>query len=199
MTPEEVGRAYDRIAERWSGHAFPRDNAIGPHERAIAFVGERRRALDVGCGASGRIVELLAGHGFEVEGLDVSSRMLELAARRDPEVRFHHADICQWTLPCKYDLISAWDSLWHVPLDDHERVLRKLLDGLSPEGVLSFTAGGVDPPGEHVDDHMGPAMYYSSLGLSRTLRVIDDAGSTCRHLEYDQYPEQHIYVIAQRC
>ena len=41
-------------------------------------------------------------------------------------------------------------------------------------------------------------MYYSVLGIPKTLEVLSAAGCICRHLEYDQYPEQHLYMIAQR-
>jgi hypothetical protein len=28
--------------------------------------------------------------------------------------------------------------------------------------------------------------------------VLSEAGCICRHLEYDQYPESHLYLIAQK-
>jgi hypothetical protein len=95
-------------------------------------------------------------------------------------------------------LISAWDSIWHVPLSSAEPLLVKLLRALSPGGVLIFTTGGVDAPGEHVDAAMGPAVYYSVLGITRTLEAIAASGCVLRHLEYDQLPEKHLVVIAQR-
>ncbi|HEV8367660.1 MAG TPA: class I SAM-dependent methyltransferase [Pyrinomonadaceae bacterium] len=145
MTPAEIARSYDELAEQWNSDGFSRDNGIKQHELAIAFAKNRRCALDVGCGSSGRIVDLLQSHGFEVEGLDVSQRMIELAKRRHPAVTFHQADICEWELPKKYDLISAWDSIWHVPLPQQERVLKKLLNGLSSGGICIFTPNNSDP------------------------------------------------------
>jgi trans-aconitate methyltransferase len=198
MTPAEIAQSYDQLADQWNSDAFPRENGIKQHERAIAFAKNRRCALDVGCGSSGRILDLLQSHGFEVEGLDISPRMIELAQRRHPTVMFHHADICEWELPKKYDLISAWDSIWHVPLSQQERVLKKLLNGLSPGGICIFTMGGLDAPSEKVDSAMGPQMYYSVLGIPDTLKLLSDAYCVCRHLEYDQYPELHLYVIAQK-
>ena len=198
MTPSEIARSYDQLADQWNSETFPRNNGIEQHERAIAFLKEKRHALDIGCGSSGRIIELLRGHGFDVEGLDVSHRMIELAKKRDPNVTFHHADICGWDLPKSYDLISAWDSIWHLPLVDHEPVLKKILQGLAPGGVCIFTAGGLDAPSEKVDSAMGPQMYYSVLGIPNTLMLLSETECICRHLEYDQYPESHLYVIAQR-
>ena len=124
--------------------------------------------------------------------------MIELAKQRHPNVGFHHADICEWDFPRKYDLISAWDSIWHLPLTDQEPVLKKILQGLTSGGVCIFTTGGLDGPSEKVDSAMGPQMYYSVLGIPNTLKLISETGCICRHLEYDQYPELHLYVIAQR-
>lgn len=152
----------------------------------------------MGCGASGRIVALLLAQGFAVEGLDLSPRMLDLARARHPQVTLHHADICEWELPRQYALISAWDSIWHLPLASQEPVLRKLFAGLAPGGVCIFTTGGLDAPEEKSDASMGQPMYYSVLGLPRLLRLIDDCGCVCRHLEYDQFPELHVYLIVQR-
>ena len=88
--------------------------------------------------------------------------------------------------------------MWHVPLAEQEPVLTKLCRGLSPGGVLVFTTGGTDAPSEKQDSCMGPPMYHATLGISKTLQVLAESGRTCRHLEYDQYPELHAYIIAQR-
>jgi len=198
MNPQDVGNSYDQIASRWDSDRFPRENGIAQHERAIAFTDLRGPALDIGCGSSGRVIDLLLEHGFAPEGLDVSGKMLELARRRHPGLSFHHADICEWQFPHSYSFISAWDSIWHVPLQAQERVLLKILQGLSPGGVAAFTLGGTEDPAETLDSHMGPPMYHSTMGLPRTLQLIAEAGSVCRHLEYDQYPELHVYIICQR-
>ena len=198
MTPDDIAKSYDQLAEHWNSDAFPRKNGIAQHERAIAFVTEKGCALDIGCGSSGRIIDLLTSHGFDVEGLDISDRMIALAKKRHPNVTFHHADICAWEFPRKYDLISAWDSIWHLPLADQEPVLKKILQGLTPGGVCIFTTGGRDAPSEKIDSAMGPRMYYSVLGIPNTLKLISETGLICRHLEYDQYPELHLYIIAQK-
>ena len=198
MDPQEVGKSYDLIAHRWRSDRFPQDNGIAQHEKAIAFTTLRGPALDIGCGASGRIIDLLQDYGFAPEGLDISGKMLALARSRHPHITFHQADICQWRFPHLYDFISAWDSIWHVPLRAHEQALLKLLSGLSPGGVAIFTFGGIDEPSETTNSYMGPPMYHSTLGIPRTLEVIAQAAAVCRHLEYDQQPEPHVYVICQR-
>jgi RimJ/RimL family protein N-acetyltransferase len=88
--------------------------------------------------------------------------------------------------------------VWHVPLAQQEVVLTRLCRGLSAGGVLVFSTGGTDVPEEKQNSCMGPPMYHAALGIPRTLHVLAEAGCVCRHLEYDQYPEAHVYLIAQR-
>ena len=199
MTPGETGSGYDQLADLWNSERFDRTNGIAEHQRALAFCRRRHHALDVGCGSSGRIIDLLTSAGFEtIEGVDVSRRMIELARRRHPNVAFHHADICEWQFPRKYDLISAWDSIWHVPLAQQAPLLETICGSLAADGVCIFTLGGLDDPSEKVDSAMGPTMRYSTLGIRGTVEVLGGCGCVLRHLEYDQYPELHVYVIAQR-
>lgn len=198
MNPHATGRAYDRIADRWDSDAFDRLNGIAQHRRAIAFLDSRRTALDVGCGSSGRFIDLLTASGLKVEGIDISGQMLARARRRHPDIVFYHEDICAFAIPKTYDFITAWDSIWHVPLAQHEQVLKKLLTSLNSGGICIFTAGGLDSAEEKIDACMGPEIYYSALGVPRLLTVMTEAGCRCRHLEYDQHPEKHVYLIAQK-
>ncbi len=199
MHRESVAAAYDELADRWLDHRFPADNGIAKHSHALSFLQKRAGpALNVGCGCNTRINRLLRDNGFQPEGIDVSERMVQLAKVADAETPVHHADICEWEIPRRYSFISAWDSIWHVSLEKQRGLLLKLLGALEPGGVLLFTAGGLDAPSEHTDSHMGPSLYYASLGIPELLRVIDEGNAICRHLEFDQLPEKHLVVIAQR-
>lgn len=198
MTPEQISASYDRIAPHWYGSTFDRSNGISQHERALKLVSPRGVALDLGCGSSGRIIDLILKRGFAVEGLDISQEMLRLAKERHAEVKFYHADICQWEFPQNYDFISAWDSVWHVPLQQQSAVLKKICAGLRPHGVVIFTTGGVDAPGECTNPCLGQPLYHAAPGIPELMRLLEASGCSCRHLEYDQYPESHVYIIVQR-
>jgi SAM-dependent methyltransferase len=198
MLPSEVAQSYDRIAARWADSDFDRSNGIEQHERAIGFTSQRGAALDVGCGSSGRFFDLLCSQGFEVEGLDLSPEMLKLARKAHPKITLHQADICDWKASKPYSFISAWDSIWHVPLAQQHSVLLKLCTALTPGGVVIFSAGGVETPGEVRDEHMGVPMYHASLGVPRICSLLAEGGCALRHFEYDQYLQPHVYFIAQR-
>lgn len=198
MQPADLAQSYDTIAHQWLEPHLDQ-NGIRQHEQALRFrPSHGGRALDVGCGCHGRFFRLLAQHGYALEGLDVSARMISLAQQREPRATFHQADVCQWQPAGLYDFITAWDSIWHLPLEQSAGVLTKLCTALAPDGVFIFTFGGLDAPAEKQDASMGAPLHYSTLGVSQTLQTIASAGCVCRHLEYDQHPEPHVFVIAQR-
>ncbi|MDD2725654.1 MAG: class I SAM-dependent methyltransferase [Methylovulum sp.] len=198
MKPEDIGQAYNQITHLWESDDFNRSNGIIEHERVIAFVKNRGKALDVGCGCTGRFIDLLLSNGFDPEGVDISEKMIGLAKKRHPEINFYQQDICSWNVPQKYDFITAWDSIWHIPLNQQENVLTKLVSNLNANGVLIFSFGGTDEQGDHKDSFMGPEVYYSTLGINGFLKLFISLGCICRHLEYAQYPELHMYLIVQK-
>ncbi|WP_293752443.1 class I SAM-dependent methyltransferase [uncultured Paraglaciecola sp.] len=198
MNPIDIGNAYNKITHLWESDKFNMNNGIEQHNRAISFVKNRDIALDVGCGCTGRFIDLLLEKGFEPEGVDISDKMINFAKKRHPAINFHTNDICEWVPPKRYDFITAWDSIWHVPLDQQEKVITKLISSLNSNGVLIFSCGGTDNQGDHKDDFMGSEVYYSTLGVSGFLKLIMSLDCICRHFEYDQYPELHSYFIVQK-
>ena len=198
MNPVDQANNYDKIADHWDGSKFNRGNGIGQHKRALQFSKQSGKSIDIGCGSSGRIIALMLEHGLEVEGLDYSTEMLKHAKTRHPEVVFHHADICEWNFVEQYDFISAWDSIWHVPLEKQELVLRKLCGALADDGVIIFTSGAVDEAGDGSNPFLGQDLYHAALGIPTLLKVLNDCGCICRHLENDDWPNSHLYIIAQK-
>lgn len=200
MAHPTIAHAYDQLALRWQDDKFSRIDGVRQHERALAFLGSPNHgwALSVGCGCNTRFNALLREHDLHLEGVDISEQMVALAKAADPSVVLHHADVCDWKPPRKYRLVSAWDNIWHVSLRRQRPLMLKLMEALEIGGVFLFTAGGLDAPSEHFDSTMGTEVYYSTLGIPGLLEVLKDGRCVCRHLEFDQFPQNHLAVIAQR-
>ncbi|USD66886.1 class I SAM-dependent methyltransferase [Vibrio sp. SCSIO 43136] len=198
MKPEEIGRAYNSITHLWESDEFNLSNGIEQHKKALQFTSTKGKALDIGCGCTGRFIQLLLDQGFVPTGLDVSTEMLSIAQGKHPNVEFIYGDICQLELNESYDFITAWDSIWHIPLDMQRPVMTKIVDALAPNGVFIFSFGGVEEAGFHTDDFMGPEVYYSSLGTSGFVQLFIELGCEIKHLEFDQYPQVHTYLIVQK-
>lgn len=196
MKPEIIQRHYDKLAKWFQDQHVGSNYGIAQLERAIGFCDSRGYALDVGCGSSGRFLQLLFQSGFQGEGVDISAQMIELAAERRPDATFYHADICTWIPEKKYDLITAWDSTFHLPFESQEPVLTKLCQMLTPGGVILFTCGS--PKGEITGEMQGLSFGYSSLGAAGYVAVLEKQECRCLHLEHDQWPESHVFVIAKK-
>lgn len=96
------------------------------------------RVLDVGCGA-GVFATRLAGRVEQVDAVDRSAAMIEMARQRTPEnVNCILADVLTDPLPAGgYDAIFSISALHHMPL---QAALRRFAALLRPGGVLASVA-----------------------------------------------------------
>ncbi|MEL6143711.1 MAG: class I SAM-dependent methyltransferase [Bacteroidota bacterium] len=196
MTPHEIGEAYSRMAQHWLTDTNSSSYGLKLVDRAISYCENRQTALDVGCGSGGRIINELLAHQFLIQGVDVAAKMISLAREQHPSVVFHCADIVKWQIPGKYDLIIAWDSLFHLPIDAHESVLYKLCSHLVDGGIMLYTFG--EGYGIRKGSFAGETFTYSTIGINNNLKVIREAGCKCQHLELDQYPQNHVSIIIKK-
>lgn len=200
MPNREIAAAYDLIADRWADGRFNNEDGLALHKRALAFLEKQSFgwALNVGCGCNTRFNALVKAHGLQLEGVDISPRMAEMARAADPSTPVHLQDVCTWQPERKYKFITAWDSIWHVQLKEQQALMLKLMSVLEPSGIILFTAGGLDDPGEQSNSYMGPLVYHATLGIPRLLDAIKESNCIVRHLEFDQLPEKHLCIVAQR-
>lgn len=196
MEPSVLGTKYDKIAQWWHEQHAESSYGVNQLKRAVKFLPHGGKALDVGCGAGGRFVRILQSCDFSVTGLDVSKEMIKLAIENHPEHKFLHQDICSWETEEKFDLIVAWDSIFHLPLAMQKPVVSKLSQLLAKGGILIYTFGNAE--GEHTDQWHNDTFYYSSIGINENVQVLLSNGLSVLHLEIDQYPEKHVYTIATK-
>ena len=94
------------------------------------------RLLDVGCG-TGRHLELLRER-YEVEGLDINPAMLESARQRCPGVVFHEADMAEFAVAGRFDVVTClFSSIGYVRTEERMRsAVLCMRRHLNPRGVL---------------------------------------------------------------
>lgn len=162
--------AYDIIADDyaeqcadWAGdHALDRALISGFAE----LVKERGRepVADVGSGP-GEVTARLHALGVPVFGVDVSSRMVAMARRNHPELRFHVGSMTSLDLPDgTLGGIAALYSVIHVPDDQLPGVFQEFRRVLAPGGYL-LLAFQYDEETDrlHLDERFGHAIsldYY---------------------------------------
>jgi SAM-dependent methyltransferase len=141
---------FTQLRDTWDGFADIYDQWTAFHDHAAwarqldalvrAGGGLGRRLLDVGCG-TGASTSALRELGYEPVGVDVSQRMLELAAARlGPDVELHRHDMRELPALGQFDLISCVSDGLNYLLD--EASLVAAFDGfrrnLAPGGRVVF-------------------------------------------------------------
>jgi len=129
----KTARYYDKI------YAFKDYHAEVQHLTAIirqSLRPEGKRLLDVACG-TGHHITYLKEH-FDVEGLDISQELLEIARQREPDILFHRADMIDFDLSRTFDVVTClFSSIGYVKaLYNLTRAVTCMTRHLTTGGVL---------------------------------------------------------------
>jgi cyclopropane fatty-acyl-phospholipid synthase-like methyltransferase len=198
---DTVWTSYDRAATEWRA---TRPASLYPTvERMLATMlagmPGNARVLDVGCGAGVPIAHALAARGLRVTGLDASPQLLDIARAEVPSAAFVRGDMR--TVPTEeigtdYDLIVAWDSVFHVPRTDHAAVFARFARWLRVGGRLLLSLGGSS--GEFTSEMIGETFFYSGFAPDEALRLLERAGFAIEHSEIDDPRSRgHLAIIAR--
>ena len=198
--PVDVSAAYDRSADNWlATRPSQLYRTVGRLlDVALAETPDGGRALDVGCGAGVPITRELVSRKLSTTGLDFSKELLAIAHREVPGATYVFGDVR--TIPSSalgepFDFIVAWDSIFHVPRVDHERVFARLASWLAPRGTLLLSLGG--SAGEFTSEMLGQTFWYSGYDPDESLRLIERAGLSVLHSEIDDPQSRgHFSIIA---
>lgn len=112
---------------------------------------DARTVLDVACGTGEHATRLAAQHGFAVDGLDLDPGMLRVARAKHPAGRFFEADMIDFSLDDRYDVVLCLFSsiAYLVALDRITRALSGFRRHLAPKGLVLvepwFPPGELDP------------------------------------------------------
>lgn len=113
--------------------------------------------VDLGCG-SGILANVLLKSGYKVEGIDISSAMIQIARKRAPGARFRVGSVATAKLPSCRAVTSISECLNYISKnsDDHRvtllSVFRKVFRSLEPGGMFIFDLAepGQAWPGETI-------------------------------------------------
>jgi len=106
------------------------------HELLQQWNPEAKSLLDVACG-TGKHIEFLKQF-YQVEGVDINSELLEGARRRFPDVRFYEADMINFQLGRRYDVVTClFSSIGYVRLVENlAKAVASMAHHLASNGIL---------------------------------------------------------------
>lgn len=119
--------------------------------------------LDIGCGPGLPLTRALVEQGLQVEGLDFSSRMIDLARSNVPEAIFTCQSMTEMEYELQFDGIVASYSLLCLDPDRFKQTARRIVDALKVGGrcfiALNESEQDPDPLRDSYLEIAGQRMY----------------------------------------
>lgn len=175
-----VREGYDKIAEQYDEWSRPSSKLENEAEidEFISHVKLGSHILDAGCG-SGIVARYLIDIGYQVTGIDISQKMLDLAKHRVPEATFVVGDMTALDFEDgSFDGIVSTFAVFHVPRAEHYRLFLDFHRILRKGGALLFSVG-VHPEGTDGvwDWDVGDVvpMFWSYYGPEKTVELLKSA------------------------
>ncbi|WP_405761879.1 class I SAM-dependent methyltransferase [Streptomyces sp. NBC_01420] len=158
---------------------------------------------DAGCGPCGHVTALLASHGLDALGIDLSPRCVELARREQPGVRFAVMDQGAPT-GGPLDGLVAYYSLHDRPKRLLPATLAAWSAAMRPGGELLIVAKEGTGDGV-IDDPLGGDLrvYWAEFTAGELREAVRDAGfhvddCTVREAYENEIPARRVYLTATR-
>ncbi|WP_346345204.1 class I SAM-dependent DNA methyltransferase [Gymnodinialimonas ceratoperidinii] len=152
---------YRIEAARW---ARERNRSLWERPALAACVADRAaplEVLDLGCGSGQPIAQWFIARGDRVCGVDGAPEMLAECAARVPEVTRIEADMRALDLRRRFDILLAFNSFFHLSMDDQRAMFPIFAAHAAPEARLLFTSGPAE--GEAIGQVGDSPVYHASL------------------------------------
>lgn len=172
---KSVRLGYNKIALKYNETRNRFDNKT-ELEYFANLLPENARILDAGCGAGIPVTKFLVERGYSVTGIDISTKMLEIARIQVPKAKFIEGDMTKSSLPDEsfHGIVSLY-AVIHVPREKHKKVFQNFYRLLRPNGILFLCTGPEEWEG--TDGYLeGVEMFWSYPSPENSLSWLLDAG-----------------------
>jgi 2-polyprenyl-3-methyl-5-hydroxy-6-metoxy-1,4-benzoquinol methylase len=196
MCSEEVVDLYERHAQD-----FDRDRGRSLQEktwldRFLRHVPSSGVVLDVGCGMGEPIARYIIEAGFRIVGIDSSPSLIRMCRERFPVSDWFVADMRQLALSRRFDGLLAWDSFFHLTVEDQRAMFARFAAHALPGAPLMFTSGTAS--GEAIGHYCGEPLYHASLAPSEYRQLLATNGfSVLAYLAEDPACGGHTVWLTQ--
>jgi SAM-dependent methyltransferase len=199
-----VSTPAERIVGLYEEHAAAWDAARGKQgmegawlDAFAALLPPGGTVLDVGCGAGEPIAADLIGRGLRLTGVDSAPSLLALCRARFPDAEWAEADMRTLSLGRRFDGIIAWDSFFHLVMDDQRAMFPVFAEHAAPGAALMFTSGPA--AGEAIGEFQGEPLYHASLDPEEYRSLLAAHGfAVVRHMADDAECGHHTIWLARR-
>lgn len=176
---DAVRRGYDDVAETYAAGRSEGGRDMEILTEFLASLPEPERIIDAGCGQGTPVLRQLSTVA-PASGVDFSREQLVLAEENVPAASLIRGDMTN--LPVRddaFDAVTAYHSLIHIPIEDHQSVIDEFARVLRPDGRVLLTEGQDEWSGTNPDWlDSGVEMQWNIAGAEATRNHLQNAGFT---------------------
>ena len=171
-----VREVYNQVAEKYLERRHKDLEEMTILHEFRSMIKRGGKVLDAGCGGGLPFTKHLSQY-FEVIGIDISEKQIELAKKNAPKAQFHVKDMTELDFPENYfDGILAYYSIIHVPREEQHDLFVNLYRMLKPNGVALFSLHSTDDPGSIFNDFFDATMFWSGFDTDTNLKILTKIG-----------------------
>ncbi|MFX0195009.1 MAG: class I SAM-dependent methyltransferase [Candidatus Hodarchaeota archaeon] len=136
----------------------------------------RARVLDVGCGTGVPFAQFLVEKGYQVVGIDISSRMVQIAKKNVPQATFRELSMTDLDYEEEFDGIVASYSMLLLDPPRFKNVAKKIVNSLKKRGIFYLSLNEPNEKDSNVDEEavveiMGETMYSRAYTQEEVLEI----------------------------
>ncbi len=168
---------YNQIAELYHSNRLAKKEINNKYfDELFHFFPETAKLLDLGCGGGQPLTAYFADKGFNVVGVDISPKMIEIAKKQIPQGKFFVSDMneCQFGDE-EFDAIVSAFAIIHVPQEKQSSLFKKMFKWLKKDGT-AFLVLGNQAVKDRTENFHGVQMYWSHFGKEGYREIIDKVG-----------------------
>lgn len=194
---DKIAKIYDR--ELWNDH--PYDDQI---DKFVSMV-KGEDILDLGC-AVGSFTKYVADKGKNVDGIDYSKNMIEIAKSKVNNAAFYVMDMLDLNMNKKYDGVMAINSTIHVEKNKMQELFESIYNVLNEDGVFFIIlqeGDGERMVPEPFDESLAEFVsYYKTYEIEELFTKcnfeIVDKSKIIRDAEFELGHDQLVYYLKRK-
>ena len=168
---------YNNLAKQYEKDYFNNTDDMQYVEKFIQYL-NGNKILDVGCGC-GNLSIILAEKNYDVTGIDLSDKMLEIAKVKVPSVKFEKQDMRKTNFQNEtFDGLFVCRSLFHIKSEEIPQTLAEFYRILRNNGTIAIIVRVTEKPFEQIEKEVyNPNLniFFKYFSEDEIIKELDSA------------------------
>ena len=198
---------YNKIALCYTKVFKKNPNYLIVLKKFVKDIPKGTKVLDAGCGTGVPVAKFLSKK-LDVIGIDISSKMIQLARKNVQNAKFKKMSLTNINLKSNsFNLICCFFALFHVKKSEIPKVIKKFYSLLKKEGLLIISLGEAKKNKEEISTFFKERIYYAGMKQKNLERIIKKAGfkviyTKLLNHEYEKlgrkFKDKEFFVVAKK-